>query len=93
MSGWRKRQIMEKIMINKDTLKKQLHESVKTITFTKTDGTQRVMNCTLQQSVLPPADPDKSPTARKTSDEALAVWDVDAAGWRSFRYDAIISVQ
>ena len=93
MSGWRKRQIMEIDMINKDTLKQQLRESVKTITFTKTDGTQRVMKCTLQSTVIPPADPDKAPSARKTSDEALAVWDVDAAGWRSFRYDAIISVQ
>ena len=93
MSGWRKRQIMEKDMISKEALKKQLHEGVKTITFTKTDGSQRVMKCTLQAAALPPVDPDKTPVARKTSDEALAVWDVDAQGWRSFRYDAIISVQ
>ena len=80
-------------MINKDTLKKQLHESVKTVTFTKADGSQRVMKCTLQASELPAIDATKTVVARKTSDEALAVWDVDAKGWRSFRYDAIISVQ
>lgn len=80
-------------MINKDTLRNELKEGVKTITFTKTDGTQRVLKCTLQESALPSVDTTKAVTAKKTSDEALAVWDVENAGWRSFRFDSIISVQ
>lgn len=80
-------------MVNKDTLRKELKESVKTITFTKTDGTERVLKCTLQESVLPQVDTTKSSTAKKQNDEALAVWDIENAGWRSFRFDSIISVQ
>jgi hypothetical protein len=80
-------------MINKDTLRAELKEGVKTITFTKTDGTQRVLKCTLQESVLPQVDTTKSSTAKKQNDDALAVWDIENAGWRSFRFDSIISVQ
>jgi hypothetical protein len=80
-------------MINKDTLRKELKEGVKTITFTKTDGTQRVLKCTLQESVLPQVDAAKTTTVKKQNDEALAVWDIENAGWRSFRFDSIISVQ
>jgi hypothetical protein len=80
-------------MINKDTLRAELKEGVKTIIFTKTDGTQRVLKCTLQESVLPQVDTTKSSTAKKQNDDALAVWDIENAGWRSFRFDSIISVQ
>jgi hypothetical protein len=81
------------MIISKDALKEQLKEGVKTITFTKADGTQRVLRCTLQESALPPVDTSKVATAKKQNDEALAVWDLDNAGWRSFRFDSIISVQ
>jgi hypothetical protein len=81
------------MIINKDTLRAELKESVKTITFTKTDGSQRVLKCTLQESVLPQVDPSKVTAVKKQSDEALAVWDIENAGWRSFRFDSIISVQ
>jgi hypothetical protein len=81
------------MIINKDTLRKELKESVKTITFTKTDGSQRVLKCTLQESMLPPVDTTKTVAAKKQNDEALAVWDTENAGWRSFRFDSIISVQ
>lgn len=81
------------MIINKDTLRKELKEGVKTITFTKTDGSQRVLKCTLQESVLPQVDTSKVTTAKKQNDDALAVWDIENAGWRSFRFDSIISVQ
>ena len=81
------------MIISKDALKQQLKEGVKTITFTKTDGTQRVLRCTLQESALPQVDPSKVTTTKKQNDEALAVWDLDNAGWRSFRFDSIINVQ
>lgn len=81
------------MIISKDALKAELKEGVKTITFTKTDGTQRVLRCTLQESALPLVDVSKVATVKKQNDEALAVWDLDNAGWRSFRFDSIISVQ
>jgi hypothetical protein len=81
------------MIINKDTLRAELKEGVKTITFNKADGTQRVLKCTLQESVLPQVDASKATTAKKQNDDALAVWDIENAGWRSFRFDSIISVQ
>jgi hypothetical protein len=81
------------MIISKDALKQQLKEGVKTITFTKTDGSQRVLRCTLQESALPQVDASKVATTKKQNEDALAVWDLDNAGWRSFRFDSIISVQ
>jgi hypothetical protein len=81
------------MIISKDALKQELKEGVKTITFTKADGTQRVLRCTLQESALPQVDASKVTTTKKQNDDALAVWDLDNAGWRSFRFDSVISVQ
>jgi hypothetical protein len=81
------------MIISKEALKQQLKEGTKTITFTKADGTQRVLRCTLQESALPQVDASKVTTTKKQNDDALAVWDLDNAGWRSFRFDSVISVQ
>jgi len=81
------------MIISKEALKQQLKEGVKTITFTKADGTQRVLRCTLQESALPQVDASKVTTTKKQNDDALAVWDLDNAGWRSFRFDSVISIQ
>ncbi len=55
-----------------------------TITFTKKDGTERVMNCTLNPEVLPPAPVTENKKERKVNDTIMSVYDVDAKGWRSF---------
>ena len=74
-------------------LKDLLHERVVGVTFTKKDGTERVMQATLSENFIPEAtNTENSATTRKKSDEALAVWDVEAEGWRSFRWDSIKSV-
>jgi len=58
------------------------------ITFTKKDGTERTMRCTLMESALPPRDPDTGVKAH--SPDVQPVWDVEAGAWRSFRWDSII---
>jgi hypothetical protein len=50
------------------------------------------MICTLQEHVIPPAEPKKTERVKKENDDVLAVWDVEAQGWRSFRFDSILSV-
>ena len=62
------------------------------ITFTKVDGTQRVMDCTLRESVLPAA---KSTTAARKEKpvNVLAVWSVKDAGWRSIKLESISNVR
>lgn len=62
------------------------------VVFRKVDGTERIMNCTLHPDVLPPQEPKETVTERKDPPTAVAVWDIDANGWRSFRLDSIIAV-
>ena len=66
-----------------------LEQSVVEITFTKKDGTERVMNCTLLEDYLP----ETTGAGRSAGSDALAVFDVDADGWRSFRWDSIKAVK
>jgi hypothetical protein len=56
------------------------------VTFTKVDGTERVMKCTLETSKLPPVVVKEDAKPRKESDstKALRVFDVEKQEWRSF---------
>ena len=78
-----------------DTTEAQLHSWLKsmlqigpaTITFTKADGTERVMKCTLEAKELPPVVPlaeGKTPRKETTSTKALRVFDLEKKEWRSF---------
>ena len=73
-------------------LRGMLRSETVTVTFTKSDGTERVMRCTLQPSVLPPVTVKEGAT-RKSSTSSIAVWDLDVAGWRSFTLRSVRSVQ
>lgn len=79
-------------MYVKSELVALLESATAQVTFTKKDGTERVMTCTLNADVVPQAtkeDPLSQKKIRQISDEVLPVWDTDAAGWRSFRVDSI----
>lgn len=68
-------------------LKMVLNQQSATITFTKVDGTERVMQCTLEADKLPPAVPlaeGKTPRKETTSTKALRVFDLEKKEWRSF---------
>lgn len=71
----------------------QLRDSVLTVTFTKVDGTNRVMRCTLMQSYLPEEFKSRAPMLTETAPQTVSVWDVDAGGWRSFRLDTVTNIQ
>ena len=60
------------------------------ICFTKADGTERWLHCTLHPELLPEAQiSEDALTDRKRSTEAQSVWDIDKQAWRSFRWDSI----
>lgn len=65
-----------------------LHEGIATIKFTKNDGTEREMRCTLMENEIPS---DKVPknSGRKQNSDVLAVYDIEKQDWRSFRWDSI----
>lgn len=76
-------------------LKNLLAQNVIKVDFLKLNGDRRVMTCTLREDIKPRATKDDaiSQTAvRNVSDAVISVWDVNAKGWRSFRYDRISEV-
>ena len=83
-------------MMTFDETKKLLNEGVCNITFTKADGTQRIMRCTTKDSLipnekLPKSNDDAKP--RKQNTEVVSAWDLDKSDWRSFRLDRLISLE
>ena len=79
----------------KADLKFQLEQNVLVVDFNKISGDKRVMTCTLREDMKPPAtktDTMSQKKVREMSDAVVNVWDVNAKGWRSFRYDRINAV-
>lgn len=76
--------------VSRDWLKNLLHDSDVEITFTKKDGTERVMLCTLNEDVVPPTG-DKLRTVNR-SESAQPVFDIQYQEWRSFRWDSVKSI-
>lgn len=82
--------------ITRDKLKRRLTNSVVEVTFTKVNGEQRIMSCTLNENILPKADKSDPLTQKKVrelNEEVLSVWDVNAKGWRSFRVENVTDVR
>lgn len=74
-------------------LKGILKVDVATVTFTKKDGTERVMKCTLNPEQLPPAPVTEGKKERKVNESILSVYDVEVKGWRSITIKSIKQVQ
>lgn len=61
------------------------------VTFNKVNGDKRVMTCTLHESVIPTpvASDSEINRNREPNEQVQVVWDVNADGWRSFRWDKV----
>ena len=89
----------EKAVI-RDWIKSLLQKGPITVTFTKADGTDREMLCTLNPDQMPtvaitgPVDGIvKEAKQRKKPDEhSLRVFDLEKKEWRSFRFDRLKKV-
>lgn len=64
------------------------------ITFTKVDGSTRVMDCTLREDILPVVTVPESAKPRRAAPPAslLPVWSVQDRGWRSIKLYSITNV-
>ena len=74
----------------KEDLKLLLEQNVLVVDFTKLDGDKRVMTCTLRED-MKPKQAVKEGTTKKVNDSVVNVWDLNAQGWRSFKYDRLNS--
>lgn len=68
-----------------------LHRGICTVVFTKTDGTERTMKCTLSRSYLPEQQMLTEDQPIETNPNIVKVWDTEAGGWRSFAIDRVQS--
>jgi len=78
--------------INKEQIIADLKEGICNITFTKVNGDKREMRCTLKESLLPEQKDLEEEIQKKTKKpnvDVLAVFDIEAKGWRSFRWDSL----
>ena len=81
------------MVMDKSNVIALMKEGVVTVEFTKVNGDYRKMEATLQPERMPEVVveiEEKSP--KKKSDTSLSVWDVNAEGWRSFRWDKLKTV-
>lgn len=73
------------------------------VSFTKKDGTQRDMMCTLVEARVPfdkrpktnlaeQVENEKSEDEKKDGSTAQSVFDMEIGEWRSFRWDSIVNV-
>lgn len=65
-----------------------------TVTFTKKDGSERVMKCTTNPTYILFKEPAlvESKREKKINDDVMPVYDMEAGHWKSFRWDSIKSV-
>lgn len=70
-------------MKTKEEMIEELKEGICRVVFTKQNGEERDMSCTLSKVYLPEA---KESTRKKAEikTDAISVYDVNAEGWRSF---------
>ena len=82
-------------MISRELLIEKLRAGNVIVRFTKADGTERAMQCTLQPDVIVPYEKvDKESTHTKSVNEDLvSVWDIEKDAWRSFKISSLTSVE
>ena len=78
------------IELTRNEMQEMLHESVCKVLFTKINGDERIMYCTLNESMIPKTENTaETKNSKKENTEVQPVYDISAAGWRSFRWDSI----
>ena len=63
-----------------------------TVTFKKVNGEIRVMECSLNSNYTP-KELSRDDYGDLMEKNTLAVWDIKADNWRSFRYDSIMGIE
>lgn len=80
--------------MNSNEIVSMLEESICLVEFTKVNGENRVMKCTLMSDKIPvkPIHPSET-RYPQMKDKVISVWDVEKDGWRSFRVDLFKSIE
>jgi hypothetical protein len=83
------------MLFTKENMVEVLQNNVVSVTFTKVDGSERVMRCTLLPEYVPNAPTNNGKVLlqeNSMSDNNLSVWDTEVNGWRSFRINSVKNI-
>jgi len=81
-------------MMTRDQMIETLQAGLMEVTFTKTNGEERVMKCSLHKSFTASLTAEvKKTNERAINEDVIPVWDIDKGAWRSFRLDSITSTR
>lgn len=92
------------LILFKKWLRSHLRFGPVTVTFTKKDGSERVMECTTAPSLVPPEpvhvtntdNPIDFPAPKrekKVNEDVMPVYDLQSRAWKSFRWDSIKEIK
>lgn len=72
-----------------------LRSNICEVTFTKANGDERTMICTLIPDFLPISETDATQDDGITprADDLVTVWDIESDGWRSFKPSRITNIE
>ena len=76
---------------SKEDLIDILKNNIVNVKFTKADGSERVMRCTLREDIAV-SYTKKTDKEKEKNDNIVPVWDLEKEAWRSFRFDSILEV-
>lgn len=75
------------------TLTNLLKNNVCNVTFSKVDGSLRIMPCTLHSDYVPVQTESTANSPRARNDKTVSVWCVDKNAWRSFRIENVTRIE
>lgn len=82
-----------KSMLEAQEVRDILKENIVEVVFTKRDGSERRMFCTLIDEFLPSKGEEILTQTTEHNNKCITVWDLEADSWRSFRIDSIKSLE
>lgn len=75
-------------VLTRDEIVHQLKDKTGVVTFTKKDGTTRVMYCTLMETLITSSAMNDL-AKRVPNPDVVSAWDLEKSAWRSFRVDSV----
>jgi len=85
----------EESMFSYDSIISQLRDNVLQVTFSKVNGEERVMPCTLQTDYMPELSESKVAVVDDFSvnKSVIRAFAIDKQSWRSFRVDNVRAIE
>ena len=71
----------------------QLQNNIVEVTFTKVNGEQRIMPCTLMADLLPAQPVTENKKTKAVNEAVVSAYALESSGWRSFRVDSVTNLR